>query len=289
MFLGHRKGSQRRIYIVSKKRLRGFLITCILLLMVLAFILTRLCRSPGQYRASQFNSEHLSMYFMLEQDARVPWHYLAAVDLAEGIPPEEISQERSREISLHLLGIKEDEQFPEILAGYRDDKAFLRKAQRELEALSQLRDIFDNKVFPLDVSAEYSYEDGYGDARSYGGDRSHEGIDLMAEIGVPIHSVCDGLIKRLGWNQLGGYRVGIRGGDSIYYYYAHLSSYQAGLAEGQRVKKGQLIGFVGDTGYGPVGTSGQFSPHLHFGMYYGNMGRLQAFNPYPFLRAWEGH
>ena len=134
---------------------------------------------------------------------------------------------------------------------------------------------------------EYTYEDGYGDARSYGGERNHEGIDLMAEQGVPILSVCDGVIEKVGWNELGGYRIGIRGQDNIYYYYAHMSYYEGKPEKGDKVKKGQLIGYVGDTGYGPEGTTGEFLPHLHFGMYYGKGGKLSAFNPYPFLKAWE--
>ena len=116
----------------------------------------------------------------------------------------------------------------------------------------------------------------------------HEGIDLMAaDTGVPILSVCSGVIEKAGWNELGGYRIGIRGEDNVYYYYAHMSRYEGTPKAGDKISKGQLIGYVGDTGYGPEGTTGQFEPHLHFAMYLGKGEDLRAFNPYPFLKAWE--
>ncbi|XOS92730.1 M23 family metallopeptidase [Brevibacillus laterosporus] len=68
-------------------------------------------------------------------------------------------------------------------------------------------------------------------------------------------------------------------------YYAHLSAFAPGLKVGSSVKTGQLIGFVGDTGYGSSGTSGMFAPHLHFGLYSNQTG--EAVNPYPFLKYLE--
>jgi murein DD-endopeptidase MepM/ murein hydrolase activator NlpD len=279
-----------RIHVVNWKRLVSFLVILVLSITALILLLVNLSRSSRPYKADELSEERfsdLSMYFELEKDMEVPWHYLAAIDLAEGTPLTEISRERSAQIALHLTGLTDEEQLPALLAGYNDDKAFLRKVQREIKALSGLRAVYDNKTFPFAADVEYAYEDGYGDARSYGGERSHEGIDLMAEENTPILSVCDGVIEKVGWNELGGYRIGIRGQDKIYYYYAHMCCYEGNPKEGDKVKKGQLIGYVGDTGYGPEGTTGKFLPHLHFGMYYGKGGRLSAFNPYPFLKAWE--
>ncbi|HHU48821.1 MAG: M23 family metallopeptidase [Caldicoprobacterales bacterium] len=282
-----RRYRRRRYYVVNWTRLLLFIFTTLLAVIALILLFINLSRSALQYKADQFESEHLSMYFELEEEMNVPWHYLAAIDLAERIPPTGISRERSAAIALHLTGLEDEEQLPAALATYNDDKSFIRRVRNELKALSDLRAIYDNKVFPLFSGAEYSYEDGYGDARSYGGKRQHEGIDLMTDKGVPILSVCDGEVEKEGWNELGGYRLGIRGKDGIYYYYAHLSRYEGRPEEGDRVKKGQVIGYVGDTGYGPEGTTGQFLPHLHFGMYYGKEDELSAFNPYPFLKAWE--
>ena len=97
--------------------------------------------------------------------------------------------------------------------------------------------------------------------------------------------MCDGVIEKpagTNWAVI-GWAFG--GKDNIYYYYAHLSRYEGNPEEGDKVTKGQIIGYVGDTGYGPEGTTGQFEPHLHFGMYYGKNNSLTPFNPYPFLEG----
>ena len=146
-----------------------------------------------------------------------------------------------------------------------------------------MNSIYENKVFPIASEYEYAYEDSFGAKRTYGGERSHEGIDIMCDFDIPIISVCDGVVEAKGWLELGGWRLYIKGNDGIHYYYAHMSKYASGIREGSRIKKGQLIGYVGDTGYGSIGTSGKFDPHLHFGMYE----KGKAVNPYPFLKAWE--
>lgn len=121
--------------------------------------------------------------------------------------------------------------------------------------------------------------DDYGAGRSYGGDRKHLGNDIMAEKGVPLVSVSSGVVTNLGWNELGGNRVGITYTPSspssellgqisnpykVYYYYAHMERINPNLKEGATVKPGDLIGFIGDSGYGIDGTTGKFAPHLHF-------------------------
>lgn len=277
----------QRFYVVSLNRLILSAIILLLAIAVVVLLILNLSQSAKQYTADQIPTEHLSMYFEIEKKMDVPWYYLAAIDKAEKVSPEEITKERSSGIALHLNGIRSEEQLPELLTSYNDNKAFIRRSEREIEHFSHLRSIYDNKVFPFATNAEYTFEDGYGDGRSFGGERTHEGTDLMADTGVPILSVCDGVIEQVGWLDLGGYRIGIRGQDNIYYYYAHMSRYDGKPEVGDKVKKGQLIGFVGDTGYGPIGTTGQFEPHLHFGMYYGKKDKLKAFNPYPFLQAWE--
>ncbi len=73
--------------------------------------------------------------------------------------------------------------------------------------------------------------------RTFGGNRHHEGTDLMTtenERGIyPIVSMTDGVIEALGWLRLGGYRIGIRSSSGIYYYYAHMESYAEDLTEGR--------------------------------------------------------
>lgn len=161
--------------------------------------------------------------------------------------------------------------------------------------------LFDNRfddavIFPVAVSyeeEEFYYIDPYGAARTYGGDRLHEGCDIMTPDNVrgryPVISVCDGVVENIGWLELGGYRIGIRSENDVYYYYAHLYSYAEGIKEGDMVKAGDIIGFVGDTGYSKVeGTVGNFDVHLHFGIYVRDkQGNDKAINPYPLLKELE--
>jgi len=143
------------------------------------------------------------------------------------------------------------------------------------------------RVFPLPKRRIYSYRSTWGDARGWGGRRIHEGTDIFASYGTPVRSAAYGYVEILGWNDFGGWRVGIRGVNNIYYYYAHLTGFERGLKEGDIVKPGQVIGYVGSSGYGPPGTQGKFPPHLHFGMYKYNGRTEWAFDPAPYLRVWE--
>lgn len=146
--------------------------------------------------------------------------------------------------------------------------------------------------FPFHNNSWYEpYGDSFGSDREWtetnsGSVRSHEGIDIMAPKGTPIYSVSDGTINKVGWNTYGGWRVNITDENGQYrMYYAHLQAYAPGLHVGKTIKAGQLIGFVGDTGYGGAGTVGMFEPHLHFGLYRNSTGK--AIDPYDYLRIWE--
>ncbi|UKK99014.1 stalk domain-containing protein [Brevibacillus brevis] len=146
--------------------------------------------------------------------------------------------------------------------------------------------------FPFHDNSWYEpYGDSFGSDREWtetnsGSVRSHEGIDIMAPKGTPIYSVSDGTINKVGWNTYGGWRVNITDENGQYrMYYAHLQAYVPGLYAGKTIKAGQLIGFVGDTGYGGTGTVGMFEPHLHFGLYRNSTGK--AIDPYDYLRIWE--
>lgn len=146
---------------------------------------------------------------------------------------------------------------------------------------------FADGIFPLAQETYEPFVDTYGDGRSFstnGQARSHEGNDIMALKWVPIFAAVEGTIVRYGWNTLGGYRITIKVKDGSTFYYAHMVEYPPGLKVGQRVSKGQMIGYVGNTGYGKKGTSGKFATHLHFGMY---NAKGQAIDPYPYLKWWE--
>jgi len=115
--------------------------------------------------------------------------------------------------------------------------------------------------------------DTWGGARS--GGRRHEGVDIFAPRGTPVLSATEGIVTRVGTNNLGGQVVWVLGPAGHRHYYAHLHSY-ADIGVGDRVQVGTVLGTVGNTG-NARGTP----PHLHYGVY----GREGAFNPYPLLRA----
>ena len=143
------------------------------------------------------------------------------------------------------------------------------------------------RSFPIPKWNIYSYRSTWGASRGWGGARMHEGTDIFASYGTPVRSVSYGYVEILGWNKFGGWRVGIRDTNNIYYYFAHLTGFKKGLKEGDIVKPGDVIGYVGSSGYGPKGTQGKFPPHLHFGMYKYNGRNEWAFDPAPYLRVWE--
>ena len=124
---------------------------------------------------------------------------------------------------------------------------------------------------PIASGYGYSHCDDFGASRSYGFKRKHLGNDLMGGLGTPIVAVESGVVEALGWNRYGGWRIGIRSFDSRrYYYYAHLQKdhpFATGLAEGDLVQAGDVIGFMGRTGYSDrENTNNIETVHLHFGM-----------------------
>lgn len=154
----------------------------------------------------------------------------------------------------------------------------------------------DGEYFPVPEDAagkgKISYEDSWGGTRSYGGKRQHEGTDLMPSVQergyFPVVSVSDGVVEKKGWLKLGGYRLGVRAPHGAYYYYAHLDHYADNVEEGMSVKAGDIIGYMGDSGYGEEGTVGQFAVHLHFGIYLTIDKKEVSINPYPILKSLEG-
>lgn len=147
-------------------------------------------------------------------------------------------------------------------------------------------DLYENH-FPIPLQYNYTYRSTWGDRRGWGGIRIHEGTDIFAGYGTPVLSTCYGYVELKGWNRYGGWRVGIRDVNNNYHYFGHLGGFNKKLKQGDIVKPGEVLGFVGSTGYGPPGTAGKFPPHLHYGLYKFNGKTTFSFDPYPYLRAWE--
>ena len=145
----------------------------------------------------------------------------------------------------------------------------------------------DDHTFPIPKRYHYSYRGTFGSSRGWGGRRIHEGTDLFAGYGVPVVATSYGVIEVMGWNNYGGWRIGIRDNHNTYHYYAHLAYFDKGIKEGDIVEPGTLLGYVGSSGYGKEGTSGKFPPHLHYGVYKYNGRTEWSFDPYPALRNWE--
>lgn len=127
------------------------------------------------------------------------------------------------------------------------------------------------KVFsPIAAGYHYSHYDDFGASRTYGYARPHLGHDMMGSVGTPIIAVESGYVEACGWNQYGGWRIGIRSYDGKrYYYYAHLRRGHPynDIYEGKQVNAGEVIGYLGMTGYSAKkDTNNIDTPHLHFGV-----------------------
>ena len=130
-------------------------------------------------------------------------------------------------------------------------------------------------LLPVQGVAASDLRNTFDDGRD-GGQRGHEAIDILAPTGTPVLAADDGRIVKLFLSQPGGITVyQFDPSGQFAYYYAHLERYADGLREGQMVRRGQVIGHVGDTG-NARGTP----PHLHYGLY----GINGARNPHPLLR-----
>lgn len=142
----------------------------------------------------------------------------------------------------------------------------------EIEINGQWKPQYGLKAFsPIAAGYGYSHCSDFGVGRSFGFQRKHLGNDLMGSLGTPIIAVEGGVVEAMGWNRYGGWRIGIRSFDSKrYYYYAHLQKdhpFAQGLQVGDVVQAGDVIGFMGRTGYSDKENVNNIETvHLHFGM-----------------------
>lgn len=167
--------------------------------------------------------------------------------------------------------------------------AELKAAQEEIKAVASNVNIA--LTFPIPQPYAHSYINDWGFPRA-GNPSGHQGTDIFAQKGTPVVAVADGVIgEQFGFLRIGGYRLHIIADNGVDYYYAHLNNdtpgtddnqgnektaYASGIAPGVRVKKGQIIGYVGDSG-----DAEPTPAHLHFGIIVNG----QWVNPYPYLKA----
>jgi len=152
-----------------------------------------------------------------------------------------------------------------------------------LAALSDTSSIIDIHM-PLKGVKASELRDNFADART---GHPHEALDMMAARGTPVHAAVPGTIKKLFLSKAGGNTIyEFDENEELCYYYAHLDEYAEGVHEGMRVKRGQLIGYVGSTG-----NANPEAPHLHFAVFQltpeKEWWKGKAVDPYPFLVAAE--
>jgi murein DD-endopeptidase MepM/ murein hydrolase activator NlpD len=138
-------------------------------------------------------------------------------------------------------------------------------------------------AMPVQGYDAHKLRDNFDETR--GGVRRHEALDIMAPRGTPVVAADDGVIAKLYRSAAGGITIYQFDATQQYaYYYAHLDHYRDGLREGEPVKGGDVIGYVGTTGNAP-----ESAPHLHFTIF--ELGpekkwwRGKAVNPYPYLAS----
>jgi murein DD-endopeptidase MepM/ murein hydrolase activator NlpD len=140
-----------------------------------------------------------------------------------------------------------------------------------------------HEVFPV-VGTHASFSDTYGALRTDVAGNWHHGDDIFAPIGTPVVAVADGTIDRVGWNQVGGWRLWLRDDAGDEFYYAHLAGYTQATLRAKRVLAGEVIGFVGNTGDAITTPS-----HLHFEIHPStllHLGYNGAVDPTRYLEQW---
>ena len=141
-----------------------------------------------------------------------------------------------------------------------------------IEVNGEMKPSYGLKAFsPIAAGYHYSHSDDFGNRRTFGFARKHLGHDMMGSLGTPIVAVESGIVEAMGWNRYGGWRIGIRSADNKrYHYYAHLQKdrpFASGLEIGDVVQAGDLIGFMGRTGYSDTeNTNNIETVHLHYGI-----------------------
>lgn len=182
---------------------------------------------------------------------------------------------RAAQAAKHSVSGGEDEQFSKLFRNWQSYEESSSPALASLANGIGARQIGASVSSPSRMPVEGIYlTSGFG-MRNHpvtGGRRAHKGIDLAGPTGTPIHAAADGIISRADWFSTYGLYVSIEHGGEIQTRYAHMS--RLNVAKGQRVRKGDVIGFIGSTGRST-------GPHLHYEVRISK----RAVNPIPYMQA----
>lgn len=160
----------------------------------------------------------------------------------------------------------------------RSTDVLLERLRPALEKGIRLEDAVLSVAAPFPVAGKANFSHDWGFPRYTPVPHLHQGTDIFAAFGTPIVSSESGKVIQKGATGAGGISVWLRGDSGMAYYYAHLQSWASGLQVGQRVEKGFVIGFVGNSGNAEGG-----SPHVHFELHPGGSPGTPARDPKPFL------
>lgn len=158
-------------------------------------------------------------------------------------------------------------------AGWKSPYLYWQLQRTELEAPLQI---------PVEGVRVGQINDTWGAARSAG--RKHEGTDIFAKRGTPVFSATQGIVRKIGTNNLGGKIIWVTGPNMSQHYYAHLDDYAEHIQEGDWVEAGEVIAYVGNTG-----NAKNTPPHLHYGIYLGGARGYQSvslFGTFSLSRIW---
>jgi murein DD-endopeptidase MepM/ murein hydrolase activator NlpD len=181
---------------------------------------------------------------------------------------------RSSQVASQSLGGSEDEQFRQLFSSwqnYEETGLAVSKAKPAVAGTAGVATVSIPSRDPLQ-NTRLTSSFGMRNHPVLGGRRAHSGVDLGAPVGTPVHATADGVVSRASW--FGGYGlfISIEHGGDLQTRYGHMS--RLNVAEGQTVRKGDVIGFVGSTGRST-------GPHLHYEVRVDGA----AVNPIPYMQG----
>lgn len=249
-----------------------------------------------EFRKFHIGSEYLVQLEQMRKKEQIRYRYTKNPVIGKIIPLKDFSEYEYFTMTM-ILNKYNSLTYRKINTKYLDKILSEYSRQEEFQLLNSyyMSILTDIREFPINKNSVkkpyYSYVDTWYASRAYGGARKHEGTDFMPFDNTsgkyPIRSITDGMVEQVGWLEQGGYRVGIRSKNGAYFYYAHLDSWIDGLEIDDEVYAGQIIGYMGDTGYGVEGTRGKFVVHLHMGFYVNSPTGEMSINPYYILKYLE--